>query len=63
MAVVSLGASEYGATEYGAGEDEFKTPMAIAPVIAEEKPRPSITDMMKNPSKVVLMKVEDLRLA
>merc|ERR1719427_1858599 len=45
---------KYGASEYGTGEEEFKAPMA--PVMAEDKPRPSITDMMKNPSKVVLMK-------
>eukprot|EP00092_Neocalanus_flemingeri_P048269 GFUD01055008.1.p1 GENE.GFUD01055008.1~~GFUD01055008.1.p1 ORF type:complete len:486 (+),score=203.61 GFUD01055008.1:146-1603(+) len=46
--------SEYGASEYGTVEKEFKAPMA--PVMTEDKPRPSITDMMKNPSKVVLMK-------
>jgi len=46
-------ASEYGTSEYGTMEEEFKAP---APVITEEKARPSITDMMKNPSKVVLMK-------
>lgn len=49
------GSSEYGASEYGGtGDESFKAP--IAPVNADEKPRPSITDMMKNPSKVVLMK-------
>lgn len=47
------GTSEYGASEYGGvSEDAFKAP--IAP--PDEKPKPSITDMMKNPSKVVLMK-------
>jgi len=46
------GSSEYGTSEYGGIGDTFKAP--IAP--SEEKPKPSITDMMKNPSKVVLMK-------
>jgi len=47
--------SEYGASEYGGvGEESFKAP--IAPTTVDDKPRPSITDMMKNPSKVVLMK-------
>jgi len=44
--------SEYGNSEYGSTSDSFKAP--IAP--SEEKTKPSITDMMKNPSKVVLMK-------
>jgi len=44
--------SEYGNSEYGGTSDSFKAP--IAP--SEEKTKPSITDMMKNPSKVVLMK-------
>jgi len=47
--------SEYGTSEYGGvGEESFKAP--IAPTTVDDKPRPSITDMMKNPSKVVLMK-------
>merc|ERR1712025_564513 len=46
------GSSEYGNSEYGGNGYTFKAP--IAP--SEEKTKPSITDMMKNPSKVVLMK-------
>lgn len=53
---VSGDSSEYGSSEYGGVEDSsFKAPMAPS-VVADDKPKPSITDMMKNPSKVVLMK-------
>ena len=40
------------------GSSEFKTPMLPFGGAAkvEEKPKPSLTDMMKNPSKVVLLK-------
>ena len=62
--------SEYGGvgdTEYGGvggagggaggGGPGFKMPMMPFGAAAQEKPKPSLTDMMKAPSKVVMLKV------
>ena len=58
--------SEYGGvgdTEYGGvggaggGGPGFKMPMMPFGGAAQEKPKPSLTDMMKAPSKVVMLKV------
>ena len=58
---VGAGDDEYGGgggSEYGGlGLDsEFKTPILPFGGSKEEKPKPSLTDMMKNPSKVVMLK-------
>ena len=46
--------SEYGGL--GSSEAEFKTPTLPFGGAKDEKPKPSLTDMMKNPSKVVMLK-------
>ena len=52
-----------GGAEYGGlgSSSEFKTPMlpfgGSAPT-GDTKPKPTLTDMMKNPSKVVMLKVK-----
>ena len=59
-------AGEYGGGEYGGGEPSQEQEQGVSgseygsvppPAAAEDKPKPSITDLMRNPSKVVLCKV------
>merc|ERR1712029_1240689 len=52
------GGSEYGGLGLASSstESEFKVPAFKAPGAMPEKPKPTLTDMMKNPSKVVMLK-------
>jgi len=52
------GGSEYGGLGLSSSstESEFKVPGFKTPGALPEKPKPSLTDMMKNPSKVVMLK-------
>ena len=63
-ALGEYGGGEYGGGEYGGGEPSSEQGVSGSeygsvppPGAAEEKPKPSITDLMRNPSKVVLCKV------
>ena len=52
--------SEYGGLGLGLGSstpDSFKTPFLPPGTAREEKPRLSLTDKMKKPSKVIMLKV------
>ena len=52
--------SEYGGLGLGLGfntPDSFKTPFLPPGTAREEKPRLSLTDKMKKPSKVIMLKV------
>ena len=50
---------EYGGFEFSTDENgEYGNQACV-----EETPKPSITDLMKNPSKVVLCKVRNIRLS
>ena len=55
-------ADEYGGGEYGGAPsaepgDSNEYGSMPPPTATEDKPKPSITDLMRNPSKVVLCKV------
>ena len=52
--------SEYGGLGLGLGSntpDSFKTPFLPPGTVREEKPKLSLTDKMKKPSKVIMLKV------
>ena len=52
--------SEYGGLGHGLGSntpDSFKTPFLPPGTVREEKPKLSLTDKMKKPSKVIMLKV------
>ena len=53
------GGAEDGGDEYGSAEPEFKAPPPPPPPsdMAPPAPKPSITDLIRNPSKVVRCKV------
>ena len=53
------GGAEDGGDEYGSAEPEFKAPPPPPPPsdMAPPAPKPSITDLIRNPSKVVMCKV------